>query len=168
MKILSSIVLVVKNLKVELPYNGCFKEHNCIEEVMVGGERDCPVLGAVGIKAEWSRALHGYICPTLCSPSAWSSLFDAEWGSYWNKLLVCKDSVVLSPSVESLALDLQLRGCTSAFELPVNVAKMLEKNTVDQARKSSKFEEPFFEHWALKSFLLPFAVLKDKCPRLMS
>lgn len=168
MKILSSIVLVVKNLQVELPYDCCFKECSCIEEVMVGGERDCPVLGAVGIKVEWSRALHGYVCPILCSPSAWSSLFDTEWGSYWNKLLVCKDSVVLSPSVESLALDFQLRGCTSAFELPVGVAKKLEKNTVDQARKSSKFEEPFFEHLTLKSFLLPFSVLKDKCQRLMA
>lgn len=168
MKILSSIVLVVKNLQVKLPYDCCFKERSCIEEVMVGGERDCPVLGAVGIKVEWSRALHGYVCPILCSPSAWSSLFDIEWGSYWNKLLVCKDNIVLSPSVESLALDLQLRGCTSAFELPVNVAKKLEKNTIDQARKSSKFEEPFFERMALKSFLLPFSVLKDKCTRLMA
>ena len=166
MKILSSIVLVVKNLQVGLPYDGSFKDRNLIEEAIVGGEQDCPVLGAVGIKVEWSRALHGYVCPTLYSPPVWSSLFDVEWGSYWNKLLVCKDSVVLSPSIEILALDLQLKGCTSAFELPVGVAKKLEKNTMDQARKSSKFEEPFFEHLTFKSFLLPFSVLKDKCQRL--
>ena len=43
MKILSSIVLVVKNLKVELPFDGYFKDRNLIEEAIVGGEQDCPV-----------------------------------------------------------------------------------------------------------------------------